>query len=472
MDSTTVLILLTLFFAFYMAWNIGANDVSNAMGTSVGSGALKMWQAVALAAILEFCGAFFFGSYVSETMQTGIINPEYFASEPLTLVYGMISALIAAGVWLQIATFFGWPVSTTHAIVGALIGFGAVVGGAEAIHWSHIGLISFSWVLSPLGGGVMAFLIFTWVRNLIFHAEHPLEAAIRLTPWLTFFTVAVLTGIVLCKGLRGVEMAPHEVIFWCLIAGGLMALTCRAYAHRIRPNRSLHTTAPPIDPRLKVSLEKARQHLMKALDVSSDEFLRDRLDWMIEEIEQVNGPVVQRPESETAREFEVVERIFGYLQVITACFMAFVHGANDVANAVGPAAAAIDILFTGNVSSSGILPYWMLLLGGGGIVIGLATWGWRVMYTIGHKITSLTPSRGFSAEFGTATAVAIASALGMPISTTHTLVGAVLGVGLARGIGSINLIVLKDIVISWFVTIPAGAGIAVCCFYLVQTLFG
>lgn len=472
MDSTTILILLTLFFAFYMAWNIGANDVSNAMGTSVGSGALKMWQAVVLAAGLEFCGAFFFGSYVSETMQTGIVNPNFFASQPLTLVYGMISALIAAGVWLQIATFFGWPVSTTHAIVGALVGFGAVVGGVEAVYWSRIGWISFSWILSPLGGGVMAFLIFSWVRNLIFHAEHPLEAAIRLTPWLTFFSVAVLTGILLSKGLKGVEIAPHEVVFWCLIIGGITALICKAYAHYIRPNHSLHTTAPPIDPRLKVSLEKARQHLLKALDVSSDEFLRDRLDWMIEEIEQVNGPVVQRPENETAREFEIIERLFGFLQILTACFMAFVHGANDVANAVGPAAAAIDILLSGTVSTSGVLPYWMLLLGGSGIVIGLATWGWRVMYTIGHKITNLTPSRGFSAEFGTATTVAIASSLGLPISTTHTLVGAVLGVGLARGIGSINLIVLKDIVISWIITIPAGAAVAVCCFYLVQALFG
>lgn len=406
-----------------MAWNIGANDVANAMGTSVGSKALTLQHAVLLAAILEFSGAFFFGSHVSDTIQNGIVDPFVFNDEPIFFVYGMLSALIAAGVWLHIASYYGWPVSTTHSIIGSLIGFGAIFGGVHAIQWENVSYIVASWLVSPLLGGIIAYFLFTLLNKSIFQTANPLESAKQLTPFLVFLVFSILSLIMLFKGLQNVNLSfSFGTAFGIsLIVGSGAALISYYLVQQIK--HPIHAGVP-------------QGYMMHTGNHAS------------------------------------VEKIFGYLQIITACLMAFAHGANDVANAIGPLAAAISVVTTHSMAGTASVPVWALALGGFGIVIGLATWGWRVIETIGRKITELTPSRGFAAEFGAATTVVLASRLGLPISTTHTLVGAVIGVGLARGIGALDLTMTRDIVISWMVTVPAGAILSVSIFYVLRAVFG
>jgi inorganic phosphate transporter, PiT family len=407
---------------FYMAWNIGANDVANAMGTSVGSGALTLRQAIYIAAVLEFSGAFFFGSHVSETMQSGIINPSYFISEPKTLMLGMLSSLIGTGIWLQIASYFGWPVSTTHAIVGSIVGFGAIVGGVDSIYWENIVFIASSWIISPLLGGLLAYNLFVLIRQKIFFAPHPLKAAKRLMPYLVFIVFILLTLFLVLNGLENF---------------------------------------------LKISLmHAAGLSLIAALSAGLASKMMIRR-WMTSD----EIPLGNTKQEHTKEEFEIIEKMFAWLQVFSACMMAFAHGANDVANAIGPLSAAFYIFRTGSVSLDTAVPSWTLALGGIGIVIGLATWGWRVIETIGKKITELTPTRGFAAEFGAAVTILIASRLGMPISTTHTLVGAVIGVGLARGIEALNIGMTKDIIASWVITLPAGAFTTVLVYFVLAAIY-
>lgn len=469
----TALLILILCTGFYMAWNIGANDVANAMGTSVGSGALTLKRAVILAAILEFSGAFFFGSHVSKTMQSGIINPDIFSGDPRILVYGMLAALASAGIWLQIASYFGWPVSTTHSIVGSIIGFGAVVGGMDAVYWKQVGFIISSWILSPLLGGILGYYIFTLIRKKIFYAQLPVEATRRYTPFLVFIVLLVLASILVFEGLRNIQLDLT------MLQKGLLTLAISMLGSIIS-YFLVNRIPPPIkeNPALAYgqdvahSLERARQHLQKVNDATSGE-LQYHVGILAEEIEGIEQSIHQKQESgQSQSEYLKVERIFGYLQILSACMMAFAHGANDVANAIGPLSAAVAILTTGLYAVDAPVPTWALALGGVGIVIGLATWGWRVIETIGKKITELTPSRGFAAEFGAATTIVLASRLGMPISTTHTLVGAVLGVGFARGLEAVNLNTTRDILISWIITVPLGALLAIALFYPLRAIFG
>lgn len=411
---------LSLFFlivaaGFYMAWNIGANDVANAMGTSVGSGALTLKQAILIASVLEFSGAFFLGSHVSETMQSGIINPEYFIDMPKQLLLGMLSALIGTGIWLQVASYFGWPVSTTHSIVGAIFGFGILIGGVESVYWDKIFYIASSWILSPLLGGLFSYNLFQMIRTKIFYASHPLAEAKRLMPYIVFGVFVILTVLFL-----EIYLEMIEIILLSLILGLVAAFSTK---------------------------------------VSVNYWLR-------------NTPCTHLNEMDhTKDDFVIIETMFGWLQIISACLMAFAHGANDVANAIGPLSAAMHILYTGSVAFNTEIPSWALGLGGIGIVIGLATWGWRVIETIGKKITELTPTRGFAAEISASFTIMAASRLGLPISTTHTLVGAVIGVGLARGIGALNFGMTRDIVASWIITIPAGALTAIIVYLLLASIF-
>ncbi|MCE5295444.1 MAG: inorganic phosphate transporter [Chlamydiales bacterium] len=412
-DYYQPILIISLLFGFYAAWNIGANDVSNAMGTSVGSKALTIRQAVVIAAIFEFCGAVFFGSHVSETLQQGIVNPQVFAEHPHILVNGMLASLLACGIWLQLATYFGLPVSTTHAIVGALVGFGAVVGGTGAIYWNEVFSIACSWVVSPLMGATVGFVFFSVMRKRIFYSANPLAATKKVLPWIVASLVIVfsLVGLWNVIAPQGDMLDKLEIIFLMALTAALATgIFCR---------------------------------YMKVPDHAPD---------------GMHG------------EFTRVERIFGALQIVSACLMAFSHGANDVANAIGPLAAIINITETGSTNFQATIPFWILVLGGVGIVAGLATWGWRVIETIGKKITELTPSRGFSAEFAAALTVLLASRLGFPISTTHTLVGSVLGVGLAGGLGAINLRMIRDIILAWIVTIPAGATLSILCYYIIDSL--
>jgi PiT family inorganic phosphate transporter len=467
-----LLFIVILLAGFYLAWNMGANDVANAMGTSVGSGALTLRRAVLIAAVLEFSGAFFFGSHVSKTMQSGIINPEVFASDPKILVYGMLASLVSAGIWLQIASYYGWPVSTTHSIVGSLIGFGIVVGGYRAVYWKEVGFIVSSWILSPILGGILGYYLFNLIRNKIFYASNPVEATKRWTPLLVFFVMLVLVFIVVFEGMHEWAWGSIEKISIVLVLSSLAAWIGHFLVQRIPPSPIHERTAPIYSPEVAHSLEKARKHLGKVQAHTKGE-VQYTVSLLMEEVDTLNRQLKQKIEFDSSHsEYMQVEKVFGYLQIMSACMMAFAHGANDVANAIGPLSAAIAILTTGLYAVDAPIPTWALALGGVGIVIGLATWGWRVIETIGKKITELTPTRGFAAEFGAATTIVLASRLGMPISTTHTLVGAILGVGFARGLEAVNLTTMRDILISWVVTVPLGAILAVLLFYPFKAIFG
>ncbi|WGL15978.1 inorganic phosphate transporter [Microbulbifer bruguierae] len=415
-----IFLILACVFGFFMAWGVGANDVANAMGTSVGSRALTIKQAIIIAMIFEFAGAYLAGGEVTATIRKGIISPDLFADKPELLVYGMLSALLAAGTWLAIASVLGWPVSTTHSIVGAIVGFSAVGISADAVAWGKVGSIVASWVVSPVLAGTMSFLLFRSVQKLILNTEDPFANAKRYIPIYMFAVGWMISMVTLTKGLKHVlKDANISLSFWqdALIAGiaGLIVMGVGIM-------------------------------LLKRIK-------RD-------------------PERERHNRFANVERVFAILMVFTACAMAFAHGSNDVANAVGPLAAIVNTVQMGAVTAKASMPSWILLLGGAGIVVGLATYGFKVMATIGRKITELTPSRGFAAELGAASTVVLASGTGLPISTTHTLVGAVLGVGLARGIGALNLRMITTIVASWIVTLPAGAGLAILFFFFFKGVFG
>ncbi|WHI45295.1 inorganic phosphate transporter [Microbulbifer sp. EKSA008] len=415
-----ILLILACVAGFFMAWGVGANDVANAMGTSVGSRALTIKQAIVIAMIFEFAGAYLAGGEVTATIRKGIIDSEVFAAQPQLLVYGMLSALLAAGTWLLVASILGWPVSTTHSIVGAIVGFSAVGISPDAVAWGKVGSIVASWVVSPVLAGTLSFLLFRSVQRLILDTEDPFNNAKRYIPFYMFAVGWMIAMVTLTKGLKHV-LKDANIQLSFIQDAGIAALVGLAVAG------------------IGVTMLKRVQ--------------RD-------------------PAAEAENRFANVERVFAILMVFTACAMAFAHGSNDVANAVGPLAAVVNTIQSGAITVKSTMPSWILLLGGIGIVVGLATYGFKVMATIGKKITELTPSRGFAAELGAASTVVLASGTGLPISTTHTLVGAVLGVGLARGIGALNLRMITTIAASWVVTLPAGAGIAILFFYFFKGLFG
>mgnify|MGYP006098180605 CR=1 FL=1 len=403
-------------FGFFMAWGIGANDVANAMGTSVGARALTLSQAILVACIFEFAGAYLAGGEVTSTIRKGIIDPNLFAASPDLLVYGMLASLLAAGTWLLVASYKGWPVSTTHSIVGAIVGFAAVGISVDAVSWSKVTSIVSSWVVSPIMAGTISFIIFRSVEKLILNTSNPFDNAKKYIPGYIFLVGFVLSMVTLLKGLKhvGLSLSFEESIFYSIIIG------------------------------LGISLLGSL--ILRGVDNTS----------------QQRGDVL----------FNGVERVFAVLMVFTACAMAFAHGSNDVANAVGPLAAVVSIVQTGGeVASKSLMPWWILLLGGSGIVAGLAMLGYKVIETVGRNITELTPSRGFAAELAAATTVVLASGTGLPISTTHTLVGAVLGVGLARGLSAIDLGVVGRIIISWVITLPVGAGLSILFFFTLKGIF-
>jgi len=417
MEYGYILLIIGCVCGFFMAWGIGANDVANAMGTSVGARALTLWQAVLVACVFEFAGAYLAGGEVTSTIRKGIIDAGVMSDNPELLVYGMIASLLAAGIWLLIASYFGWPVSTTHSIVGAIVGFAAVGIGVDAVAWGKVGSIVASWVVSPVIAGTVSFLLFTSVKRLILQTSDPFMNAKRYVPFYIFLAGFVVSMVTFLKGLKhvGLSFTASESIVWSLVFALVISLLGTLMLQRIDNTKK-----------------------------------------------EKNGAM-----------FDGVERIFAVLMVFTACAMAFAHGSNDVANAIGPLAAIVSVVQSGGeIASKSILPPWILLIGASGIVIGLGTLGYRVMMTVGRAITELTPSRGFAAELAAAGTVVVASGTGLPISTTHTLVGAVLGVGLARGIGAINLGVVGKIILSWIVTLPVGAGLSILFFFALKGAFG
>lgn len=417
----TIFLVLACLFGFFMAWGIGANDVANAMGTSVGSRALTIKQAILIAMVFEFLGAYLAGGEVTSTIRKGIIDADVMEGNPELMVYGMLSALLAAGTWLMIASVKGWPVSTTHSIVGAIVGFASVGISVDAIHWDKVGGIVASWVVSPLMAGTISFGLFMSVKHLILDTDDPFHRAKRFIPvymWMVGFMISMVT---LLKGLK------HVGLDLDLGLGSKFA------------------NAIPVSAVIGLLVAGFGALLLRRIKEEPDEMNR----------------------------FGSVERVFAVLMVFTACSMAFAHGSNDVANAVGPLAAVVSTVQSGGeIAAKSAMPWWILLVGALGIVVGLATYGWRVITTVGRKITELTPSRGFAAELGAAGTVVIASATGLPISTTHTLVGAILGVGFARGIGALNLRTIGSIFMSWLITLPAGAGLAILFFFIFKGVFG
>lgn len=413
----TILILLAAIFGFFMAWGIGANDVANAMGTSVGSKALTIKQAIFVAMIFEFAGAYLAGGEVTSTIRNGIIDSGYFVDQPELLVFGMIGSLLAAGTWLLIASFLGWPVSTTHSIIGAIVGFAAVGVGMESVTWSKVGGIVGSWVITPMIAGLIAYFIFLSAQRLIFDRSNPLAMAKRYVPYYMVLTGFMISLVTITKGLKhvGLNFTTAEGFALAAVVGIVVGLIGKVVISRIH------------------------------FDPSADKDMH----------------------------YTNVERVFAVLMVVTACAMAFAHGSNDVANAIGPLAAVVSVVSSGGeIASTAKLAWWVLPVGAIGIVAGLAMLGKRVIATIGNGITHLTPSRGFAAELSAATTVVLASGTGLPISTTQTLVGAVLGVGMARGIAALNLSVVRNIVVSWVVTLPAGAIMSIIFFYILKTAFG
>lgn len=415
MDQMTIYLILAGVFGLFMAWGIGANDVANAMATSVGSGALRIKQAVVLAAIFEFAGAYLAGGEVTKTIRKGIVETDAFVADPNLLIWGMLAALLAAGTWLAIASRKGWPVSTTHSIVGAVVGFAAVGIGIDAVNWGKVGTIVMSWVVSPLLAGTLAFLIFRSIQKLILNTENPVESAIKYGPYYLFLVGFVIALVTINKGLKhiGLDIDAKTAFIYAVMLGTFVAVLGSYMIRRVKTD----------------------------------------------------------PKADKNFHYANVERVFAVLMVFTASTMAFAHGSNDVANAVGPMAAVISTAQSGMVTAKSTLPAWVLLVGGIGIVIGLATFGYKVIATVGKKITELTPSRGFAAEIAAAGTVVLASYTGIPISTTHTLVGAILGVGFARGIGAIDMRVVGNIFMSWVVTLPAGGVLAIVFFFTLKGIF-
>ena len=417
LQNSNIFIILAILFGTFMAWGIGANDVANAMGTSVGSGAVTIKQAIIIAVIFEFTGAILAGGEVTATIRKGILDAALFANEPHLLVYGMLASLLAAGGWLLIASSFGWPVSTTHSIVGAIVGFGAVGVGVDAVAWDKVINIVLSWIASPVLAGVISFMLFRSLQNLIIDTKDPFDNAKKYVPYYMFLVGFVVSLVTIFKGLKHVGLTFSTSTSYLLAFGFgiLVAIIGTMFI------RNIH-----LDPDENIDFH-----------------------------------------------FTSMERVFGVLMIITAAAMAFAHGSNDVANAIGPLAAIYGVVESGGlIGSKTSLPLWILLVGGSGIAVGLITYGHKVIATIGTGITQLTPSRGFAATLAAAATVVIASGTGIPVSTTQVLVGAVLGVGLARGMAALDTRVINKIFLSWIITLPAGAFMSIIFFFILKSIFG
>ncbi|MCK5230246.1 MAG: inorganic phosphate transporter [Desulfobulbaceae bacterium] len=415
-----VVIGITAVLGLYMAWNIGANDVANSMADAVGSGALSIKNAVIAAGICEFAGAVLVGSHVTNTVRKGIVDPAFIANLPgmmegdaaALFVLGMSAALLAAALWLNVASFAGMPVSTTHSIVGAVAGFGIIAAGFGAVNWSKMGQIVASWFISPVAGAIMGYLIFKFISKLILGNQRPARAAISVMPFIVFLLATTVTLATVHKGLKhvikGIDwLTDTHTIILAISIGLVSAFISRIYAHRKLKDKT------------RLSISEQLKH---------------------------------------------VENVFVPFVVISSCSVAFAHGSNDVANAIGPLAAVAHIIRTGTVEMEVGVPLWVLVLGGTGIILGLATYGHRVMMTVGTKITEITPSRGVAADIAATITVLACTRMALPISTTHTLVGAIVGIGLARGLSGINTKVAKNIFTSWLITVPIAAIISIILF--------
>lgn len=407
----TEIIILACVFGFIMAWGIGANDVANAFGTSVGSGAITLRTALLIACIFEFSGAYLAGGEVTDTIRKGIIDSEQFIGKSDVLVFGMMSALLAAGLWLFLASTLGWPVSTTHSIIGGIVGFSIIGLSFNAVNWEAVSSIATTWVLSPILSGVLAFFVFKSIKFLILDTENPFSNTLKFSPIYLFFVGFVISMLTFLKGLKhvGIDLDFAEAAFFSF----LFAIVITIIGLLL----------------LKTS------NISKQKDAS-------------------------------------IESFFAILVIFTACAMAFAHGSNDVANAVGPLAAVVNTVSQNDSLNNEIaVTSWILLLGSIAIVIGLLTYGFKVIGTVGKGITKITPSSGFAAELSAATIVVLSSSYGFPVSTTHTLVGAIIGIGLVNSSRNLDWSNVVQIFSGWIVTIPVGGILSILIFYIFKSIY-
>ncbi len=415
MDSSIIYYAIAIILCFLMTWGVGANDLANVMSTTMGSKAVTVRQAMLIAIIFEFAGAFLGGSGVTETMRDGIINSSELASQPQILIEGMLSVLFACTVWMNLASYLGVPVSITNALVGSMVGFGTLVLGTDAIHWQQVSHIAIGWVTSPLISGITAYTLFTSIQQTIFIKKNPLTKAKRYIPIYLFLVGSILSFITVFKGLNhfDIHLNFKQDLAVTLTTSVLITLIGMIFIKNI-----------PEHPKIK---------------------RRER--------------------------FIQVEKYFAVLMALTACAMVFAHGSNDVALAVGPLTIVYSlVLHSPKAFNANNYPAWIILFGCVGVVAGLLMYGRKVIETVGSSITALTPSRAFAATLAAATTVVVATSTGIPVSATQTLVGAVLGVGLARGIGALNLIVIRNIFMSWVLTLPAASLLTIISYKLLHLL--
>jgi PiT family inorganic phosphate transporter len=392
------IVIIALAAGFYMAWSIGANDVANSMASAVGAKAITQKQAVLIAGVLTICGAVFLGAHVSGTISKGIVDPNDIGDARLVML-GALAAILAASIWVTIATWKSMPISTTHSIVGAMIGFGLIAGGAGVISWGVVGKVVLSWILSPLFGCILAFVTFKLITKLILGKEDTLAWGKKMAPFFIAATFFIIFMSLLLKTRLGEMVISGNELFWAIVISSIVALGAGIVGYLI----------------------------------------------------------IRRIQQKSEEGYDEVEEVFRKSQIMTSCYVALAHGANDVANAIGPMATIFTINNEGSIPEEVTIPVYLLAIGGIGIAVGIMTWGYRVIRTLGSKITKLTNTRGFAVDFGAATTVLVASKLGMPISTTHTVVGAIIGVGLARGLEAVDLRIIKKIVASWLITVPIAA---------------
>jgi inorganic phosphate transporter, PiT family len=416
--TAEVLLVIAVVIGFYKAWNIGANDVANGMGTVVGAGTLTLRQAILLASVFEFMGAFLVGGHVTETIRGGIVPLEPFYGDPYRFGVGMLAVALSSAIWLNVATLMSRPISVTHSTIGGIIGFVLVcpLGGAGCVQWEHLGAIALTWVASPLVGGLGAFIVYKGVVRYVLRSDHPVVRARAVVPLGFAATLAIIFLSATYKGLPRltIDLPLYQMILLALGVAVGVYVVARLLIHR---------------------------HLKKEITCPTERYA-------------------------------LVEQWFGRLQVMTACYMSFSHGANDVASAIGPLAGSMQAFSGQGLQASSNISPWLMAFGGAGIVIGLATMGYRVILAVGKKITEITPSRGFSAEFATASTVLVCSKLGIPISTTFVMVGAIMGVGFARSFGAIDMKVVRQIFTSWIITIPVSAVLAGFLYSVMMQIFG
>jgi len=412
LDTGLIILFLAVAIGLYSAINIGANDVANSMATSVASKALTIKRAVVVAAVCDILGAILVGAHVANTIRKGLVDPLQFTDTPNLFLYGMLAAVAGSALWMNIATYFKLPVSTTHSITMQADRNVKRKYAFAGIQWNIVLYVALSWILSPVLGGLIAFCLFNLIKKLILSSTEPIAQTRKVGPFLAGIVLFILTLSIIYKGLK-----------------------------------NLHLDLPLVNA------------LLISLLVGTIGYMLGR--WLLGRYkEKDSDPYMQ------------VEQMANPLQVLAAGFQAFSHGGNDVANAIGPVAAIVAVIRTQQVDMQVAVPFWLLLLGGAGLAIGVYFWGYRVIETVGHKITTITPTRGFTAGFGTATTVLICSRLGMPVSTTHVSIGTIIGVGLAKGISAINLKVIKSIFSAWVISLPMAAVFSIGFYYLFILIFG